>query len=250
LAISLAYTRAMRLRRFFIEEHLRNKREIALFEDEIIHQLKDVFRLRSGDKIILLDNSGLEYIAEIVLLAKGKAELKLLDTGTAVVNIPKKEVWLFASLIKKDNYEWILEKCTELGVSHFVPILSDRSEKKDLNIERAEKILKEASEQSGRGMMPVLHEILDLEHALNVAEQEKINLVAFHTVSSMPFDSSLRDSLRATKNPIGFLVGPEGGWSEKEVELFKSKNISIYSLGNQVLRAETAAIAISSLLLL
>src|SRR4051812_9996832 len=100
----------MRFHRFFIEEHLRNKQTITLFDDEIIHQWKDVFRLHSGDKVILLDNTGFEYLSEVMLLAKGKAELKILE-GTAVDNPPaggpKKDITLFAALIKKDNYEWI-----------------------------------------------------------------------------------------------------------------------------------------------
>src|SRR4051812_300127 len=107
----------MRLHRFFIEEHLRNKETLILHDSEVIHQWKDVFRLRPTDQIILLDNTGFEYIAEIVLLAKGTAEIKIIDKS--VGNIPDKEIWLFASLVKKDNYEWILEKGTELGVSHF-----------------------------------------------------------------------------------------------------------------------------------
>ncbi|MBX4198161.1 16S rRNA (uracil(1498)-N(3))-methyltransferase [Candidatus Parcubacteria bacterium] len=258
----------MRLHRFFIEEQLRNKREITIFDEEVIHQWKDVFRLRTGNQLILLDNSGFEYIAEVVLLAKGKAELKIIDSS-ANTNDPKREVWLFASLIKKDNFEWILEKGTELGVSHFVPMLSERSEKKNLNIERAEKIIKEASEQSGRGIMPELHEVTDLGDLMTAEIREKLGIEVLPMIAFDPqgekFDlarhlearlpSSLQRQspstmLGATNPPVGVLVGPEGGWTPKELELFKLHNIPIYNLGPQILRAETAAIAISSLLLL
>ncbi|MBA3550732.1 16S rRNA (uracil(1498)-N(3))-methyltransferase [Patescibacteria group bacterium] len=248
----------MRLHRFFIEEHLRNKKDFTLYDTDIIHQLKDVFRLRQGDQLILLDNTGFEYIAEIVVLAKGKGEIKIIDTSAAL-NIPEKEVWLFASLIKKDNYEWILEKCTELGVSHFVPMLSDRTEKKDLNIERAHKIIKEASEQSGRGVMPTIHDVRDFKDALTHAQEQNMKFLAFH-VGGEHFDkekvlnrkSTLEKSLGIPqeKNAYGIFVGPEGGWSDKEVNLFKEHGVLVYSLGKQVLRTETAAIAISSILLL
>ncbi|MDQ3076801.1 MAG: 16S rRNA (uracil(1498)-N(3))-methyltransferase [bacterium] len=248
----------MRLHRFFIEEHLRNKKEFTLYDTDIIHQLKDVFRLRAGDQLMLLDNSGFEYISEIVLLARGEATLKIVDTSV-VLNVPEKEVWLFASIIKKDNYEWILEKCTELGVSHFVPMLSDRTEKKDLNIERAHKIVKEASEQSGRGVMPTIHDVRAFKDALIHAQEQNIKLFSLH-VGGEHFDkekvlnkqSGLEKSLGIPheKSAYGIFVGPEGGWSDKEVNLFREENIPIYSLGKQVLRAETAAIAISSLLLL
>ncbi|MCC2631006.1 MAG: hypothetical protein K0S38_815 [Candidatus Paceibacter sp.] len=231
----------MRLHRFFIEEHLRNKKEVTIFDENQIHQWKDVFRLRAGDKIILLDNTGFEYLAEVELLAKGKAELKILDQSVAT-NIPKKEVWLFASLIKKDNFEWILEKGTELGVSHVVPIISDRTEKKDINMERAQKIVREASEQSGRGKLPEIDEPIDIEKAINSAH---IPLIAFH-ISGEKFVADFHNA----KQTIGILVGPEGGWSDREISLFKEKDIPVYSLGEQVLRAETAAIVIPALLLL
>jgi 16S rRNA (uracil1498-N3)-methyltransferase len=245
---SRRYSSGMRLHRFFITDHLRNKKDISIFDDELIHQWKDVFRLKAGDRLILLDNTGFEYLSEIGLLAKGEAQVKIIE-GNISENIPKKDIWLFAALIKKDNYEWIIEKGTEIGVSHFVPIISDRSEKKNLNMERAQKIIKEASEQSARGKLPELHEIVDLETAL---QKSTPTLVAFD-VGGMPFDVAKFKSpstlLGVGPTQIGIFVGPEGGWSDRELELFKQKNIPIYSLGSQILRAETAAIVIPSLFL-
>ena len=247
----------MKLQRFFIEEQLRNKKDITLYDDELIHQLKDVFRLRTGDQIMLLDNSGFEYLSEIVVLARGKGEIKIIDQSAAL-NVPKKEVWLFAALIKKDNYEWILEKCTELGVSHFVPLVTDRTEKKDLNIERARKIIKEASEQSERGVMPVLHGVVTLEEAVTTYAKQ-FPLYAFHigqqyekfNYSEIKNKHADRNAtLKLPEEPVGIFIGPEGGWTEKEANLFIEKEIKVYTIGNQVLRAETAAIAISSLILL
>jgi 16S rRNA (uracil1498-N3)-methyltransferase len=237
----------MRFHRFFIDEQLRNKSDITLFDDAIIHQLKDVFRFHTGDKLILLDNSGYEYISEISLLAKGKAEIKIVDSSMSE-NLPEKttEVWLLAALVKKDNFEWILEKCTEIGVSHFVPVVSARSEKKDLNQERAEKIIREAAEQSGRGIMPVLHEVMSFEDAISEAQKENVHLASFHVEGEI-FTHEIREKLIKNKR-LGILIGPEGGWSEKEIEFLKEKNIPIYSLGKQILRAETAAAITSALL--
>ena len=228
----------MRLHRFFIEEQLRNKTDISIFEDDVIHQWKDVFRLRSGDRLILLDNTGFEYLTEIVVLAKGKADLKILDRSISSSS-PEKDIWLYAAMIKKDNYEWILEKGTEVGVSHFVPIVSDRTEKKDINMERARKIIKEASEQSGRGIMPTLDEPTDLAEAI---KNVTVPLLAFH-MTGEKFVADFHNS----KEKIAILIGPEGGWSDRELDLFKQKEIPVYSVGNLVLRAETAAIVVSAL---
>ncbi len=236
----------MRLHRFFVEEQLRNKKEVTIFDDENIHQWKDVFRLREGNQVILLDNSGFEYLCEFTMLSKSKAEFKILEC-TAKESSAKKEIWLLAALIKKDNYEWILEKDTEIGVSHFIPIVSERSEKKNLNMERAQKIVKEASEQSGRSTLPVVDEPVSLEIAFTNIDPK--SLVVFHT-EGVVFSSLARESfLDSVHGPIGILVGPEGGWTEDEMRFFKDKNIPVYSLGNQVLRAETAAIIIPSLIL-
>ncbi len=250
----------MRLHRFFIEEQLRNKKEITILEEELLHQLKHVFRLNAGDKLILLDNSGYEYMSEILLLTKSKAEIKILSSDLSE-NIPNtdKEVWLFASLIKKDNFEWIIEKTTELGISHIVPVISARTEKKELNIERAHKIIKEASEQSGRGIMPLLHDTRNLEDAIAHAQEQNINLIAFHLDGdAFNLDHVLHNQSKLEKSlgissehkKSGILIGPEGGWSDNEILLFKTKNIPIYSMGKQVLRTETAAIAICALILL
>jgi 16S rRNA (uracil1498-N3)-methyltransferase len=236
----------MRLHRFFIEEYLKNKKEVALYDDELIHQWKDVFRLNAGDKVILLDNTEYEYLSEFKTLAKGKAELKIIESNVSL-NIPKKEIWLLASVIKKDNFEWVLEKCTEIGVSHFIPVLSDRTEKKDINLERAHKIVKEASEQSGRGKLPMVYEPMTLKDALE--EKQAESFIAFDQTGDF-LDTSTRDDIRGSENSLGIIIGPEGGWSSNELKLFESKNIPIYSIGVQVLRAETAAIAVSSLLLL
>jgi len=131
--------------------------------------------------------------------------------------------------------EWVVEKATELGVSKIVPVVSDRSEKKGFNLERARKIAVEASEQCGRGDVPLIdnsQKIIDI--SLN--DQEKF--IVFDS-SGVPFDSSL---LSTNYRLLSILVGPEGGWSDKEIERFKEAKMEIFNLGKLTLRAETAAV--------
>ncbi len=221
----------MRLHRFFIAPNLIKGSTITILEDSLIHQFKHVFRFEKGDKVIILDNSGVEYLCSFTLVAKDKVELDIEEKKVSA-NVPDKETWLYAALVKKDNFEWIIEKATELGVSHIVPVLSERSEKKDLNYERAQKILTEASEQSGRGTLPTLHQVVSLSEAI---DSLTVPALVFHTEGEV-FEKNNHSSTQAV------FVGPEGGWSDKEIELFKEKNVPINSLGKQVLRAETAAI--------
>ena len=231
----------MKLQRFFIKEKLVSNEEVSIKEAEFIHQVVNVFRKRNGNQITLLDNSGFEFLATIVSLGKKEIIVRI-DEKREVENKQKIEVTIFASLIKKDKFEWVLEKCTELGVSHFVPVISERSEKKDLNIERAEKILKEASEQSERGILPTICEPLSLREAL---ENTDFPVFAFN----LDGEKSDFEKIK-TFERVGILIGPEGGWGKKDSEIFKEKNILCVTLGLQVLRAETASVAVASKILL
>ena len=231
----------MKIHRFFIKQKIGDKKEIVISDSSLLNQWRNVFRFHSGDVVIFLDNSGFEYVSEMILLSKKESILKIIEKNKND-NIPKKDVTLFISLIKKDNVEWVLQKGTEIGVSCFVPIVSERSEKKNLNIERSEKIIIEAAEQSGRGELPRLYETLNFQDAL---EKFDMPMIAFDP-KEKDFDKGYLDRL----DKVGVLIGPEGGWTDRELELFEQKNIVVYSLGPQILRAETAYIAIASLLLL
>ena len=230
----------MKLQRFFVEEGLDINKEIIISDADFAHQLLRVFRMETGDKIILLDNSGFEFLSEITSLSKKELTVLVKDKKE-VKNIAKKEITIFASLIKKDKFEWVLEKCTELGVSHFVPVISERSEKKDLNIERAKKILKEASEQSERGIIPTISLPISLKEALDMVGESALCL---------ELGATSLDSYKLSAKIYNLFIGPEGGWGEKDLTLFKEKNIPLFSLGNQVLRAETASVAVAANILL
>jgi 16S rRNA (uracil1498-N3)-methyltransferase len=231
----------MRLHRFYINKKINNSSQITIDDRRLIHQWRNVFRMKTGDRVVLFDGGGKDCVSDIVSLGKDEVTVKIVEKREGV--IPDKEVWLFFSLIKKDNMELILQKCAELGVSHFVPVISERSEKKGLNISRAEKILTEASEQCGRSDVPKLHEIITLEDAVKKYKNE-LNFVAFD--SSGPMLNVTSYKLQIT----GLFVGPEGGFTEEELALFERNNTPIYSLGALTLRAETAAIIAASTILI
>ncbi len=232
----------MRLHKFFIPgPPVGDEKTIRVQDLELIHQLKNVFRYKVNDRVILLDNYGFEFLSEIVVLSKKEVTFTVVEKKENTLRASK-ELWLYSSIIKKDNFEWILQKGTELGVSYFVPIISERSEKKDLNFERGNKIIREAAEQSGRPILARLESIMPFEQSIDVAFKPAI---AFHSTGK-----KFNKEIFAKEKTISVFIGPEGGWTDAELEQFKVKNIEIYSLGEQTLRAETAAIAISSLLLL
>ncbi len=224
--------------RFYSQEKLGQKNSKLITSGPLVNQIKNVFRLSSGDNVTLFDGSGQDFLCRIEEYTKDSVSLLILEVNENNKKISK-EIYLFASIVKKDNFEWIAQKATELGVSHIVPVSSERSEKKNLNIERIQKIIIEAAEQSGRGTLPVLHDIKDLE--ATIFEYKNINSIAWEP-SAIKFISQDLSDIN------GVYIGPEGGWSEKELRLFEENNIPIKSLGPQILRAETAVIAALSLL--
>jgi len=207
---------------------------------ELLHQLQNVLRLKVGDTVNLFDGSGYDFIVRIKKYEDQNVSFEILEKRPNSI-LPLRETYLLASIVKKDNFEWIAEKATELGVSHIIPILSERTEKKDINKTRLQKIVVEASEQSGRGTVPIIHEVTSLGNSL----KDAINLfgkdteyIAFHLEGEKFDKKELKE-----KNPIAIFIGPEGGWSPDEISWFKENYIPIKTLGPQILRAETAVIA-------
>jgi 16S rRNA (uracil1498-N3)-methyltransferase len=223
----------MRLHRFFIKERVAGE-SFKICEERLIHQWRNVFRYNTGSEVCLFDGSGFEYSAVIESLSNREAMMRIVSKRKGV--LPEKKIVLFQSLVKKDNMEWIAEKATELGVSKIVPVVSERSEKKDLNIERLEKIVIEASEQCGRADVPEMGSIEQLASSLEGLEGE---FVVFDS-SGVSFDPSL---FSTDYKLLSIFIGPEGGWSPKEIEEFKNAGAKVYSLGKLTLRAETAVIA-------
>lgn len=223
--------------RFFIAQKIGDLNEIAIADEDIYHQIVRVLRRRKGDTVDILDDSGFEYRCVIKNINKSnlalKVESKKLNSAEPEINVA-----LYQSLLKKDKMEWVLEKCTEIGVSRFAPVLSEHSVKLGINAERARKILKESAEQCGRGRIPVLEDVMPYKEAIVSAKASGAFNLLLHEASAMP--SGL--SLGGAKN-INLFVGPEGGFSAGEVNFARENNFKVIAISRRVLRAETAAIA-------
>jgi 16S rRNA (uracil1498-N3)-methyltransferase len=233
----------MRLHRFYIHNPI-SATTFDVGDTELVHQWRSVFRYNVGSQVILFDGSGTDYLCIITSLRNLGATMSIVEK-TVASSEPKRDLWLCMGLIKKDNFELVVQKATELGVTHIIPVLCERSEKKSLNMERLQKIIIEASEQSGRGTIPNILEIQELPKLLEegILPKEKLllNLEGEY----------IHDVINShNPNELAIFIGPEGGWSDREVKEFEKHNIKSVSLGTQVLRAETAAIATTSLLLL
>ena len=232
----------MRLHRFFVEDRIAPDIRLSIKDEKLLHQWKNVLRLKVGNEVILFDGFGMDHRCELATLDKKEAICMVRESTKNAVTSTQ-QFFLFASLIKKERFEWLLEKATELGVAQIRPLIADRSEVRKFNLERAKDIVKEAAEQSGRGSLPALYEPMAIE---NVFKE-------YHYFTSIAFDPNgapFKKSDWSAADKVGAFIGPEGGWSARELELFRAQKIPVYSLGTSTLRAETAAVSVTALLLL
>ncbi|MDQ2973162.1 MAG: 16S rRNA (uracil(1498)-N(3))-methyltransferase [bacterium] len=220
----------MKLHRFFTN-NITLKHDIWVEDERLINQWLKVLRYEVNSKLILFDGERVERLYSLEEIGNKAVRLKLVTEIER--HTPTSEVYLFFSLLKKDKNDWVLQKCTELGVTHLIPIISDRTEKTGFNIERAQKIIIEAAEQCGRSDIPSLREPISLLTAIN---EFKSRISLFYAEQS---DENIKASVREN---LGVFIGPEGGWSDSEKELL-AKNCKKLTFSQFTLRAETACVA-------
>jgi 16S rRNA (uracil1498-N3)-methyltransferase len=217
-----------------------------LFESlnpSLINQIKNVFRLNTGSQVSIFDGIGNEYLVEISSLNKNIITGKVLDKKKELKNDFK--IGLFCSLLKGDNFEAVLEKCTELGIDFFQPVIFDRSiirELKPLKTERYKRITKEATEQSGRLKPPDILEPIKFSDAINKTRKD------FNIVSAIGSGKNILDLRMKGKN-INIFIGPEGDFNENEIDIMKKEDFLFFNLGDNILRSETACILASGIVL-
>lgn len=239
----------MKLHRFFIAPQMFSGRIANIDDAEIVKQISKVLRLHPGEEIILLDGDGFEYITRLIKVGAREAQAEILKRQING-NEPLLKIALYQSIIKKDNFEWVLQKCTEVGVSSYVPIRSERSEKQNLNIPRMQKILREAAEQSERAMVPPLSEPQEFLKALQRAALTGVPTLVLHPGGDPIKNYAKNKDLFE----LNMFVGPEGGFSDAEIDAARElrangRQIDVVSLGPRILRAETAGLVAAALML-
>jgi 16S rRNA (uracil1498-N3)-methyltransferase len=228
----------MARRRFFVDRVDLGHAQIA---GEEAHHLSRVLRVEAGQKFEISDNQNV-YLAEVENARKDLVSFAILEQIDA--NPPSVRVALLASLIKFEHFEWMIEKATELGVEQVIPVEAERSEKglaaaAEKRSVRWRRIAREASEQSRRAKLPLIESAVSLAEALR--DQADYRYV-LEEAGAPPILSVLPPVCRA-KDRVALLIGPEGGWTDRERAEMASGGWTAVSLGPAILRSETAAIA-------
>jgi 16S rRNA (uracil1498-N3)-methyltransferase len=211
----------------------------SLLSKEHTHYLVNVMRAKRGRNVNFFNKNG-EWLSEIVFLEKDRVEVKFLSKvkeNTNTLNIE-----LAICLVKKSAMEIILQKATELGIKKIIPIISERTEVKEINFERATKIVIEATEQSNQLEPPEISEILKLKDFLNINTNKKI----FFADINCDYNLEKKDFKEG--ETVTVLVGPEGDFSSAERELILNGSTTVpFSLSKNILRTDTAVISAISL---
>jgi len=242
------------------------KGDTVTLEGTVVHQIKNVLRLKSGDLIVVLDDSGWEYKVRLTTVGHkqvgGRIEHKVLARTE-----PRAKITLYQSMLKGRNFEWVLQKGTELGIVEFVPMVSSRCVIASLDdvskpkLGRWQRIVVEAAEQSSRGRLPRLHAPLLFPQACERARRADLALLPWEgermrSLRSMLVDSGyvvtkVQGKASFIRRPfsISLFIGPEGGFTIREVDQARRYGVAPVSLGPRILRAETAALVATTIVL-
>ena len=212
----------------------------SLLSKEHTHYVANVMRMKRGSNINFFNKDG-EWLSEIVFLDRDRVEVKFLNK----LKEPTKNsnIELAICLVKKNPMDTILQKATELGVTKITPIVSERTEVKELNFERAKKIVIEATEQSHQLIPPEISQVKKLKDFLNNLDGS--TKLLFADVNSK--ENLKKEVLSETKS-LSVLIGPEGDFSPSEIELIhRNPNVVPFTISKNILRSDTAVISAISL---
>ena len=222
--------------RLFVEQRIATGQTVRV-EGNHAHYLTKVMRVSPGDAVILCDDATGEWVAEVI--EAGKRHVVLDPRDHLRPREPVPDFWLCPALLKKDRFDLVLEKATELGVARIAPVVTRRCVADKLNAERAATIVTEAAEQCARTALPEIARVAKLDALLRDWPQDR-HLFFADEEGGEP----AADAFCYAEGPAALLVGPEGGFDDAERAAIRAHPASVaITLGPRILRGETAAIA-------
>lgn len=231
----------MEIRRFFVSENDINDGIITMKGDEFLHMTK-VLRYKVGYRAFICCNDGYEHDCTITELNKGYAILKVNESK--LVDKKNIKLTLFAGILKNNKLDFVIQKGVELGVDKVVPFLSAYSAETKFSKERADKIAIDAAKQCGTAYLTEVSELISFDSLVDKIKDFDTVLLAYENETNY----SLKNTKIVGKN-IAIIVGPEGGFKVDEMRKIQSEGAKIITLGKRILRAETASIVVSTLVL-
>lgn len=232
------------MRRFYVPpENFSDPAALFLSLDESKH-LREVLRLRGGDKVHVFDGAGREFLCFVADTGAKKqaAQLEIIWEIKPAAPESALDLTLGVALLKSEKFDLVVQKAVELGVRSVVPLLTKRADAKTARVERWRKIALEAAKQSGRARLLEISEAIDFERFIENQNETKI---LFAERGGTKFSDVRFD---AEKKKITAVTGCEGGWEDAEIEAAAARGFQIITLGGRILRAETAAVTVAAIL--
>jgi len=235
--------------KFFVDKSQISPEGIRITGQDVTH-IGRVLRLTVGDSLLLCDGEGTDYVTEIERIDNGEI-LCTVTEHLPCKNEPEVKITLFQGLPKQGKMEWIIKKCTEIGVTNIVPVQMERSvvkldrEQGKKKLERWQKTANEAAKQCGRGRIPqILPPIKFAE--LNNMDLPEFLLLPYEEERAKPIKDALCGKYETS---VGIFIGPEGGFTPEEVALLTERGAHSVTLGPRILRTETAGLTAVALVL-
>lgn len=234
---------------FFADQERIGRGEISLVGGDVNH-VRNVLRMKPGERVTVSDGSGGEYLCEVRQVGSGEVILDILEERGEGAELPAR-IYLFQGLAKGDKMEWIIQKAVELGVHQVIPVAAARSvvkldEKKEQDrVRRWNGIAKSAAKQSGRSIIPLVAGVLPFAEALERAGGFDVKFIPYECARGMEETRRQLGRIRPGMD-VGIFIGPEGGFEEQEISMARSRGVEPVSLGRRILRTETAGLMILS----
>ncbi|MDD4615533.1 MAG: 16S rRNA (uracil(1498)-N(3))-methyltransferase [Alphaproteobacteria bacterium] len=227
--------------RIFVSQRLEEGASVRV-EEDLAHYLLHVLRLGNGDALRLFNGKDGEFKGSVERAGKNKALVHIgAQTRPQEAGV---DVWLCCAPIKKAHFDYMIEKATELGVSEIQPILTQRTQVREVNGDRAWTLCKEAAEQSDRLDIPAVGNPVKLDDLIGVFPKDRALIVCAEWGEAAPIHKALHSEAIQKFEKAAIVTGPEGGFAAEELELLrKAPNTFFVRLGPRILRADTAAIA-------
>ena len=219
--------------------------DYLLIDGEDVAHISKVLRMKCGDVITVCDGDGTDFEVSVCEISKDYVKCEIISSCKSISE-PSVYITLYQSLPKQGKMETIIQKNTELGVSEFVPVYTKRCVVKPSDkTARWQKVAESAAKQSGRGIIPIVRDVISFDAAIKEMADFETKVILYEGEK----DTKIKDVVTKGCKKIAVLVGPEGGFEQDEVNKATELGISSVTLGTRILRTETAAAAVTPVIL-
>lgn len=240
--------------RFYVEQNQIEEQIITITGADVNH-IKNVLRMRAGEKIIICNGQGKDFYCIIEGESDGQVVASIQEIKDTDTELEGK-LYLFQGVPKKDKMELIIQKAVELGAYEVIPVMTKRTvvkledKKKEMKkIERWQAIANSAAKQSNRGIIPKVLETKTFKEAVAMAKSLDCKIIPYEKAEGIANTREIVNSIKSNQS-VGVFIGPEGGFEENEIQIATEAGIQPITLGKRILRTETAGLAILSVIML